>query len=206
MTQPSPSSIHTRQRGRPREFDVDLAIDKAIGVFSERGYHATSVGDLTQAMELTQGSLYKAFKDKKDIYIAAVERYKLVQSRRFEAAVQTGRNGREKLLAGMNFYADACVGPSGGQGCLVVGAAADLASLDDDIARVVRGAIDARENILGRLVREGQADGSVSNTKDAAALAKTALCIIYGMRVVGKTGLTKAELSSVVDVAMKVFD
>ncbi|MET0171714.1 MAG: TetR/AcrR family transcriptional regulator, partial [Agrobacterium vaccinii] len=145
-------------------------------------------------------------KDKKDIYIAAVERYKLVQSRRFEAAVQTGRNGREKLLAGMNFYADACVGSSGGQGCLVVGAAADLASLDDDMARVVRGAIDARENILGRLVREGQADGSVSNVKDAAALAKTALCIIYGMRVVGKTGLTKAELSAVVDVAMKVFD
>jgi AcrR family transcriptional regulator len=206
MTQQSSSLIHTRQRGRPREFDVDLAIDKAIGVFSERGYHATSVGDLTQAMELTQGSLYKAFKDKKDIYIAAVERYKLVQSRRFEAAVQTGRNGREKLLAGMNFYADACVGSSGGQGCLVVGAAADLASLDDDMARVVRGAIDARENILGRLVREGQADGSVSNVKDAAALAKTALCIIYGMRVVGKTGLTKAELSAVVDVAMKVFD
>ncbi len=206
MTQPATSSTSTRQRGRPREFDVDLAIDKAICVFSERGYHATSVGDLTQAMELTQGSLYKAFKDKKDIYIAAVERYKLVQTQRFEVAVQTGRNGREKLLAAMNFYADACVGRSGGQGCLVVGAAADLASLDDDMARVVRGAIDARENILGRLVREGQADGSVSNVKDAAALAKTALCIIYGMRVVGKTGLTKAQLSAVVDVAMTVFD
>nr|WP_320197101.1 TetR/AcrR family transcriptional regulator [Agrobacterium rosae] len=203
----APSPSHPiRQRGRPREFDVDLAIDKAIGVFSERGYHATSVGDLTQAMELTQGSLYKAFRDKKDIYIAAVERYKLVQTQRFEAAVRTGKTGREKLRAAMNFYADACVGLSGGQGCLVVGAAADLTSLDEDTARVVRGAISARETMLGRLVREGQADGSVSNTMDAEALAKTVLCLIYGMRVVGKTGLTKAELNAVVDVAMKVFD
>ncbi|XUY25929.1 TetR/AcrR family transcriptional regulator [Agrobacterium sp. rho-8.1] len=199
-------SYPLRQRGRPREFDVDLAIDKAIRVFSERGFHATSVGDLSEAMELTQGSLYKAFKDKRDIYIAALERYRSVQAERFEAAVQTGKTGREKLEAGMNFYADACIGTSGGQGCLVVGAAADLASLDMDTARVVRGAIDAREKTLGRLVREGQADGSVSTAKDAVALAKTALCIVYGMRVVGKTGLAKAELSSVVDIAMTVFD
>lgn len=206
MSNTSPSSAPMRQRGRPREFDVDLAIDKAIGVFAERGFHATSVGDLSEAMELTQGSLYKAFKDKKDIYIAAVERYRLVQTKRFEAAVQTGRTGREKLLAGMNFYADACIGRSGGQGCLVVGAAADLASLDEDMARVVRGAIDAREKILGRLVREGQADGSVSTRMDADALAKTALCLLYGMRVVAKAGLSKQQTGAIVDVAMKVFD
>ncbi|WP_320200547.1 TetR/AcrR family transcriptional regulator [Agrobacterium sp. rho-13.3] len=206
MTQQFSSSASTRQRGRPREFDVDLAVDKAIRVFSERGYHATSVGDLTQAMELTQGSLYKAFKDKKDIYIAAVERYKLVQTRRFDATVQTGKTGREKLRAAMNFYADASAGQSGGQGCLIVGAVADLVSLDDDMARVVRGAIEAREKALARFAREGQADGSVSKTSDADALAKTALCILYGMRVVGKTGLSRAQLAAVVDTAMKVFD
>ena len=206
MTQSLSLSTLTRQRGRPREFDVDQAIDKAIGVFSERGYHATSVGDLTQAMELTQGSLYKAFKDKKDIYIAAVERYKMVQTQRFEAAVRPGKTGHERLLAAMNFYADASAGQSGGRGCLVVGATADLASLDEDMARVVRGAIEAREKILIRLVREGQADGSVTSAKDAGALAKTALCILYGIRVVGKTAPTREELSAVVDIAMKVFD
>lgn len=206
MTQNLSTSFSSRQRGRPREFDVDTAIDKAIGVFSERGYHATSVGDLTQAMELTQGSLYKAFKDKKEIYIAAVERYKRVQTQNFESVLASHANGRDKLLAAMNFYADGSSGTSGGQGCLIVGSTADLASLDEDIARVVRGAITARENILARLVREGQADGSVSATLDAKALAKTALCILYGMRVVGKTGPSRAELAAVVEIAMKVFD
>lgn len=206
MTEIASISIQNRQRGRPREFDVDAAVDRAIGVFAERGFHATSVGDLTEAMELTQGSLYKAFKDKKDIYIAAVERYKLVQTKRFEARVQSGRNGREKLLAAMNFYADGSAGQSGEQGCLIVGAAADLASLDDDMARVVRSAIDAREKILARLVREGQADGSVASLVDAEVLAKTALCLLYGMRVVGKTGPSRDELSLIVDAAMRIFD
>ncbi len=195
-----------RQRGRPREFDVDAAIDRAIGVFAERGFHATSVGDLTGAMELTQGSLYKAFKDKKDIYIAAIERYKLVQTKRFEASVQAGENGREKLRAAMEFYAGNSAGSSGEQGCLIVGAVADLASLDEDVARVVRSAIKARENILARLVQVGQADGSIKNTADCDVLAKTALCLLYGMRVVGKTAPTRKEMSSVVDAAMRIFD
>lgn len=206
MTEIASSPLPNRQRGRPREFDVDAAIDRAIGVFSERGFHATSVGDLTEAMELTQGSLYKAFKDKKDIYIAAVERYKLVQTKRFEAKVQAGENGRESLRAAMEFYAGNSAGSSGEQGCLIVGAAADLASLDVDVARVVRSAIEAREKILARLVREGQADGSVTGRGDADVLAKTALCLLYGMRVVGKTGPSREDMSSVVDAAMRIFD
>ncbi len=206
MTQSQPHSLQSRQRGRPREFEVDAAIDRAIGVFAERGYHATSVGDLTQATGLTQGSLYKAFKDKKDIYIAAIERYKLVQTRRFEAALAPAPNGSEKLRAALDFYADASAGQSGSQGCLIVGAVADLASLDEDVARVVRGSMEARATILARVIREGQADGSVSTDKDAVTLAKTALCMLYGIRVVGKTAPTREELGAVVDIAMKLFD
>lgn len=206
MTQNSfPSPIH-RQRGRPREFDVDLAIDKAIGVFAERGFHATSVGDLTDAMELTQGSLYKAFKDKKDVYVAALERYKLVQSQRFMAEVDKGRTGRDRVWAAFDFYASRASGPSGHQGCLLVGAVADLASLDEDVAAVVRSAVAARETILARLIREGQTDGSITGKVDATVLAKTALCLLYGMRVVGKTGPARTEWAPVVDAAMRLFD
>jgi TetR/AcrR family transcriptional repressor of nem operon len=63
-----------RVRGRPREFDMDDALDQAIRIFRERGYNATSIGDLTDAMGLASGSLYKAFKDKREMFLAAFDR------------------------------------------------------------------------------------------------------------------------------------
>ncbi|NSX91250.1 TetR/AcrR family transcriptional regulator [Agrobacterium tumefaciens] len=199
-------SEEQRHRGRPREFDIDRALDGAIRVFSRRGYHATSVGDLTDAMELAQGSLYKAFKDKKAIFIATMERYRIVQTERFEAAVAGYDTGRERLRAGLMFYAERSHGGAGSDGCLVVGAAADLAALDDDIAVVVERAVKARERIVARLVAEGQKDGSVNSKVDPDDLSRAMLCMMYGMRVVGKTGRSLKDMVAVVDIAMKLAE
>ena len=76
---PSPGP---RSPGRPREFDLDQALDKAIGTFSENGYYATSLGKLTAAMEIAEGSLYKAFRDKRGVFLAAFERYVMLRSDR----------------------------------------------------------------------------------------------------------------------------
>lgn len=99
-------------------------------------------------MELAQGSLYKAFKDKKSIFIATMERYRTLQTERFEAAVAGYDTGYERLRAGLMFYAERSHGATGSDGCLVVGAAADLAALDDDIAVVVERAVKARSGSL----------------------------------------------------------
>ncbi|WP_045016796.1 TetR/AcrR family transcriptional regulator [Agrobacterium arsenijevicii] len=199
-------SPEQRHRGRPREFDIDRALDGAIRVFSRRGYHATSVGDLTDAMELAQGSLYKAFKDKKAVFIATMERYRVLQTARFEAAIAGYETGYERLKAGLMFYAERSYGTVGSDGCLVVGAAADLAALDDDIAAVVERAVKARERIVARLVAEGQKDGSVHSKADPDDLARALLCMMYGMRVVGKTGRSLEEMTAVVNIAMKLAE
>src|SRR5262245_39754798 len=68
------SPTTSRGRGRPREFDLDAALDKSVRVFRERGYHATSIADLTEAMKLASGSVYKAFKDKRAVFLAAFDR------------------------------------------------------------------------------------------------------------------------------------
>jgi AcrR family transcriptional regulator len=200
------NSQEQRHRGRPREFDIERALDGAIRVFSRRGYHATSVGDLTEAMELAQGSLYKAFKDKKAVFIATMERYRILQTQRFEAAIAGYETGYERLKAGLMFYAERSHGAVGSEGCLVVGAAADLAALDDDIAVVVGRAVKARERIVARLVAEGQKDGSVSSKANPDDLARAMLCMMYGMRVVGKTGRSLEEMTALVDIAMKLAE
>ena len=66
---------------------MDEVLDKAVRVFCERGYHATSIGDLTDAMALTSGSVYKAFKDKKSVFLAALDRYKTVRDAKLHLAI-----------------------------------------------------------------------------------------------------------------------
>src|SRR6201996_1574381 len=62
-------------RGRPRSFDVEAAVERAMGVFWSRGYHATALPDLLRATKLSRGSLYAAFGDKHSLFLRALDRY-----------------------------------------------------------------------------------------------------------------------------------
>jgi TetR/AcrR family transcriptional repressor of nem operon len=200
---PSPGP---RSPGRPREFDLDLALDKAIGAFSENGYHATPLGKLTVAMEIAEGSLYKAFRDKRGVFLAAFERYVMLRGERLARELAGARTGRDKVRAILAVYAEYCHGKTGKRGCLVVGSAVDLASSDPEIAKRVTAVLASQERRLVEFIREGQEDGSVSSRVDAAVTARLLLCVVQGMRVLGKTGRSREEMASLVDSALKLLD
>lgn len=201
MPNAAPSST-SRSPGRPREFDMDEALDKAVRIFCERGYHATSIGDLTDAMELAQGSIYKAFKDKRAVFLAAFDRYKAVRGEKLDRVLQTGKTGLDRVRSALAIYVESSHGAEGRQGCLVVGSAAELATLDEDVARRVTAALNRNEALMTELIQQGQADGSISARVDSKATARLMLCLLQGMRVVGKTGRTREEMAAVVEVAM----
>lgn len=205
MNDPSHPTAERRGRGRPREFDVDQALDKAIAVFSESGYHATSLGKLTQAMEIAEGSLYKAFKDKRGVFVAAFERYLALRNARLSRELATATTGRDKVRALLTVYAEASFGKQGQRGCLVVGSAVDLASTDGDIAKRVGQQFGLLEKRLFAFIEEGQADGSVSADVDAAATGRLLLCVAQGMRVLGKTGRTGSEMMALVDSGLRLL-
>jgi TetR/AcrR family transcriptional regulator, transcriptional repressor for nem operon len=195
-----------RSPGRPREFDADQALDKAIGTFSENGYHATSLGQLTAAMEIAEGSLYKAFHDKRGVFLAAFERYVILRSERLARELAGARKGRGKVRAVLAVYAEYSHGKSGRRGCFVVGSAVDLASSDPEMAKRVATVLASQERRLVEFIREGQEDGSVSSRVDAAITARLLLCVVQGMRVLGKTGRSREEMASLVDGALKLLD
>jgi AcrR family transcriptional regulator len=192
-------------RGRPREFDIGEVLDKAVAVFSERGYHGSSIGDLTDAMGLTAGSVYKAFKDKRGIFLAALERYKDQRDALLREAIARAVNGRGAVREALGFYAEASQGALGRRGCLVIGGAAEMATFDDDVAQWIAAALWRNETVLSSLISQGQADGSISPEIDAALTARTLLCVCQGMRLAGKTGRSREDMVAVVDVAMKLL-
>lgn len=192
-------------RGRPREFDMDAVLDKAVVVFCERGYHATSIGDLTAATALASGSVYKAFKDKRGVYLAALDRYKKTRDAELRAAIEAGTSGRERVRIALAHYAEASHGARGRLGCMVVSSAAELATFDEELARWVAASLRRNETLLAGLLREGLADGSIPAHVDAATTARLMLCLIQGMRIVGKTGSARKDMLALVDVAMKTL-
>lgn len=207
MSTPQDTSTTTsRGRGRPREFDMDKALDKAVRVFCERGYHATSISDLTSAMELASGSVYKAFKDKRAVFLAAFDHYKAERDAQLRTAIDQGSNGRERLRNALIFFADSSHGAQGQLGCLVISGAADLSTFDAEIGQRVTGSLARSEAMLNKLILQGQADGSISPELNGQDVARLMLCVLQGMRVIGKTGRTKQDMQAVADAALKCLN
>lgn len=197
--------IAPKLRGRPREFDTDAALDEALRVFSERGYYAASISELTEAMGLTAGSVYKAFGDKRGIFLAAFGRYRQVRQQLIDQTLAEALNGREKLHALVTFFAEASCGEIGRRGCLVVGSATELALFDKEVAGRVGAAFDFDERRILDLIHLGQADGSVPKHVDAESVACAMLALTKGMRVVGKTGRRREQMLAVTEAAMKLL-
>lgn len=205
MTSPSPSPAASRGPGRPREFDMDTVLDGAVRVFRERGYHATSVGDLSEATGLTAGSLYKAFGDKRGVFLAAFAHYVEARNAGLRRLLDRQPSGYEKIRAVLHFYAQSSHGSEGRRGCLVVSSATALATFDDEIAAQVEAAMRRSEDLLRQLLRQGQEDGSVAQDIDVTAMARVLLAVLQGFRLIGKSGRTRNDMMAAADQALKLL-
>lgn len=193
-----------RPLGRPREFDLDAAVDDAVLVFRERGYQAASVGDLCAATGLTAGSLYKAFGDKRSLFITALDRYLATRHARLKPLLDEQPNGRERIGALLRFYAESSWGEEGRRGCLVVSAAMALATFDDELAARVSAAMHRTEDLLRRLLRQGQDDGSIDAGLPVPATARSLLALLHGLRTVGKPGRSRHEMLGAAQEALRL--
>src|SRR5262249_11354639 len=134
-----------RMRGRPREFDMDEAIESAMGVFWSSGYHATSLPELLEATNLSRGSLYAAFGDKHGLFLRALDRYIADSLARFDAELAPRKDALEGLRACLAGYVERTTGAGGKRGCLVVATAMELGSRDAEVAQRIRGFFRAME-------------------------------------------------------------
>ena len=144
------TTSYRRGPGRPRQFDMNMALDAAIVLFRERGYHATSLAELGSVMKLTVGSIYKAFTDKRAIFLAALDRYIDLRTVELKRRLEAERSGLDKLRAMLGFYAESSHGAEGRLGCMVVGSATELTLFDAEMAaRVTASLKPSRSAIAG---------------------------------------------------------
>lgn len=194
-------------RGRPREFDYDEVVDRAIALFRQRGFGATSIADLVEATGLTRGSLYKAFSDKKSVYVAAFERYAANGHARIRAIASGDGTGRERVARLLAHYLEQSRGETGRLGCLVVATGLEATVVDPDVAQMFEQALKHLERTLSELIAIGIEDRSIRAGLNANAAAEALLCFLQGLRVVGKSDAHRDHLDkTMLDMAMKILD
>jgi len=187
---------------RPREFEVDEALRAAAEVFRTKGYHAASLEDLTAGTGLAKGSLYKAFHDKKSLFLGALELYSRESRERFRLTLEAPGSPREAIRKTLHTYVERVRTASGCAGCLITNTAVELGGQDPEIAAEVSHTFRLRTNLFEAAVRRAQAAGEVGTDRDPRSLAEFLELTVQGIRVLVKTNPDEAALARAVDVAL----
>jgi AcrR family transcriptional regulator len=191
-------------RGRPREFDVDQALDCALRVFWRKGYEGASLTELTKAMGINRPSLYAAFGSKEELFRKALDRYAEGPAGYVGEALAepTARAVAERLLSGA---IDLLTDPHNPHGCLVVQGALACS----EAAESIRRELVARRRDGDRAVRQrferALAEGDLPAGADPADLARYVVTVIHGMSVQAASGASREDLRRVAQMALRVW-
>jgi TetR/AcrR family transcriptional regulator, transcriptional repressor for nem operon len=192
-------------RGRPRGFDVEAAVERAMGVFWSRGYHATALPDLLRATKLSRGSLYAAFGDKHSLFLRALDRYIADAVTRMDIEFAPHRDPVDGLRAYFAGYVDRNSGANGRRGCLLVATAMELAGQDAEVGRRVAGFFKVMEARLADTLARAKIAGKLADGVEPASAARILVCFVEGMRVVGKTTTARTTWQATADALLERF-
>lgn len=193
-----------KSKGRPREFDANVALDQALHVFWKKGYEGASLQDLTDAMGISRPSLYAAFGNKEALFRKAMDRYAQGPAGYVCAALNepTARAVVERFFFGA---VDLLSDPRNPRGCMAVqGALACGASAESVRAELTARRIEG-EHLLRKRLERAQAEGDLPADASPADLARYASTVMHGLSVQAVSGATREELRKVAELALVAF-
>jgi AcrR family transcriptional regulator len=200
----SPAKV-AKPRGRPRSFDRDEALGRAMDVFWEKGYESASLADLTAAMGINPPSLYAAFGDKEQLFLEAMERYYQKQREPITCAYDeepTAKAALQRVLCEA-----ACQLAKGGhnRGCMMVMATTTCSSASPELqAALAARRATSRVKLKARLDR-AVAEGELDAGTDTGALAGFFTAILQGMSLQAREGASRKSLMAMAETAMRAW-
>lgn len=196
-----------RARGRPRAFDREAALARATRLFWEKGYAATSIADLTEAMEIGAPSLYAAFGSKEALYVEALGHYRDTTEDFVWAnflAAPTAREAAKALLMDSAAALTGCLADMP-TGCMVTLSAVGSEG-NAELGVLVRSARAVGFERLRDRLERGRDEGEIPASVDLDALARFVQTLQNGMSILARDGVGRAELEGVAEVAMLGWD
>ncbi len=191
---------------RPREFDTTEALGKAMDVFWTKGYEATTLCDLLEAMGLSKSSFYDTFGSKHEVFLDTIEHYKKTMTAQITGVARLESPAR-KLIDSLFDRAVSRITEEGGQrGCFLNNCAVEVALHDPQAAKLIGGGIGLMEDTFFLLVERGQREGDIASNKDARALARYLTSSLNGLLVIAKANPDPEGLADIARLSLATLD
>lgn len=191
---------------RQKEFDRDAVLEKAMRLFWQKGYEATSIQDLVDHMGINRGSLYDTFGDKHRLYLEALDHYQ--QGAGSAATFGCIEACASPLAAIRQLFAnlvEAAVSDDDRSGCFAVNASVELAARDQELAERAELSITNMEQQFLAILQQAQAKGELHGAHDLRALARFLVNGVIGIRAMAKMKPERALLEDVVKTTLSIL-
>lgn len=189
---------------RPKEFDREAVLDRAVDLFWSKGYEATSMGDLVDALGIGRQSIYDTFGDKHALYVAALDRYR----ERFGGVPIDALHGHGALKKQVRDVLRGIVDKvvASGRSCMLVNAAAERCPTDDAVGQRFCANTLAIEDVFAKRFTEARRDGELGFKHEPRALARYFVTQILGLQIAARGGADAKTLEQSIDLAVAILN
>ena len=184
---------------RPREFEEQAVLRKAMEVFWKDGFDGTTLRDLLEATGLSRSSLYETFGDKRSLFLAALDAYRQDRQQELRAILDEGANGYKSIEGFLRMVVEHGDAPHYRYGCMSCNEAVETAPHDDEVRQLVARDFAGVEDAFLGAIRRGQADGSIGTAVPAARLARFLTVSLQGVHVMSRAGMSRQYLQDTVE-------
>ncbi|MGL4725532.1 MAG: TetR/AcrR family transcriptional regulator [Scandinavium sp.] len=200
------ASCVKKSRGRPKVFDREAALDKAMTLFWQHGYEATSLADLVEATGAKAPTLYAEFVNKEGLFRAVLDRYISRFAARHEAQLFCEEKPVEQALRDyFSAIATCFTSKDTPAGCFMINTSATLAASSKDIALTLKSRHAMQEKTLCEFLTQRQARGEIPADKPVCELALFLSCILQGMSISAREGASYESLMKITDTTLRLW-
>jgi TetR/AcrR family transcriptional repressor of nem operon len=190
--------------GRPKDFDEDAVLDKAVDIFWKQGYEATSLEQLLAAMKMGKGSMYHNFGNKRTVFKLALNRFIQNFSGWFETEIA---KAKDPIVFIKDFFRNIpkAVGDESKKGCFLGNTVAELSCIDPSLEKVAIEHLERMEQLFYVHIKNAQQAGQLKKGEDARLLARHLINLWNGLNITRRMYPRSKDLASLVEMQLKVL-
>ena len=190
---------------RQKAFDRQVALEKAMETFWQYGYEGTSIQILLQAMGINRGSLYDTFKDKRSLFLEAITHYEATVIEGAIQQLEAPDAGKSAIIQHFQQLVNYIANDQSRWGCFTTNIAVELCNHDKKASTQVKHSLQRIQQAFLHALKNAQTQGEIDSNTDIEALSNFFICILQGLRVMGKVTPDRQVLEQIVNTTLSVL-